>query len=175
MPGATATPTRGFLGEAAWRAWKAIAHLPVLADTPRLRWLLRGTVVGAPIVILSHRGRRSDRPYRTPVEAIVEQDGEIVVSPMRGGRGDWYRNALAGKLDEVTIRGASFRPQLRELSQAENRAALKRYLGAHPLYGRIVLWTLARGHRLRGRPLDAVAATIPMLALRPRGQLPGGR
>lgn len=151
-----------------WRAWNVGARAPLLADRRGLRWLLGGRIVGAPIVILTHRGRRTGRLYRTPVEAIVERDatGEIIVSPMRGTRGGWYRNTLAGGLEEVTLRGESFPVEWRELSEEESREALGDYVDSHRLYGRVVLWCLARGHRLRGTPLDAVAAAIPMLALR---------
>jgi deazaflavin-dependent oxidoreductase (nitroreductase family) len=154
------------------RIWNAGAWLPVLADRRGFRWLLSGRLVGAPIVILTHRGRRSGRLYRTPVEAIVEDDasGEVVVSPMRGRRGDWFRNIVTGGLVEMTLRGERFRPAWRELSEAENREALERYRAEHPIYGRFVLWTLARLHGLHGETLPAVAGAIPMLALkRPAG------
>jgi deazaflavin-dependent oxidoreductase (nitroreductase family) len=150
------------------RIWNAGAWLPVLADRPGLRWLLSGRLVGAPIVILTHRGRRSGMLYRTPVEAIVEDDaaGEVVVSPMRGRRGDWFLNVLAGGLVEVTLRGERFKPEWRELSESENREALTRYRGEHPIYGRAVLWALARLHGVDGDTLPAVARTVPMLALK---------
>jgi deazaflavin-dependent oxidoreductase (nitroreductase family) len=146
----------------------AMARLPVLADRRGLRWLLSGRLLGAPIVILTHRGRRSGKTYRTPVEAIAEDrdEREIVVSPARGERGDWYRNILAGGLLQVRLRGESFNPTWRRLTEAENVEALRRYRDAHPLYGRIVLWILARAHGLSGEPLTAVARGLPMLALR---------
>lgn len=123
---------------------------------------------GAPIVVLTHRGRRSGRTFRTSVEAIVEDEqGEIIVSPARGERGDWYRNILAGGLVEVSLRGRSFTAEWRQLSEHENREGLARYTRQHPVYGRVVLWSLARLHRLPGPPLPAVARVIPMLALRP--------
>jgi deazaflavin-dependent oxidoreductase (nitroreductase family) len=155
------------------RIWNVGAWLPVLADRRGLRWLLSGRLAGAPIVILTHRGRRSGRVYRTPVEAIVEDHatGEVVVSPMRGRRGDWFRNIVAGGLVEVSLRGERFRPEWRELSESENREALERYRGEHPIYGRIVLSALARLHGLDGETLPAVAGAIPMLALK----LPAGR
>lgn len=155
------------IARAVRRILVAIARVPVLADRRGLRWMLSGRVVGAPIVILVHRGRRSGRVHRTPVEAIAEdpQSGEVIVSPARGERGDWYRNILAGGLLEVRLRGEAWRPRWRQLTEEENRAALARYRDAHPVYGRVVLWTLARTHRLSGNPLAAVAGALPMLAL----------
>ena len=166
------TPRRSPVRSALRRIWNAGAWLPVLADRRGFRWLLSGRLVGAPIVILTHRGRRSGKVYRTPVEAIVEDDatGEVVVSPMRGRRGDWFRNIVAGGLVEMSLRDERFGPEWRELSEAENREALERYRSEHPVYGRIVLWTLARLHGLDGETLPAVARTVPMLALkRPAG------
>jgi deazaflavin-dependent oxidoreductase (nitroreductase family) len=157
------------------RIWNAGAWLPALADRRGLRWLLSGRIVGAPIVILTNRGRRTGKLYRTPVEAIVEDrdGGEIVVSPMRGERGDWYRNVLAGGLVETSLKGETFTPAWRQLPEAEREQALRRYLDEHPLYRRIVLRTLVRLHGLAGEPSAAVAAAVPMLALRrPAGQQP---
>jgi deazaflavin-dependent oxidoreductase (nitroreductase family) len=151
------------------RVWNAGAWLPALADRPGFRWLLSGRLVGAPIVVLTHRGRRSGRVYRTPVEAIAERGGDIVVSPMRGTRGDWYCNILAGGLVEASLRGEAFRPEWRELSEDERRAALEDYVREHPRYGRFVLGMLARLHDLSGDRLGAVATAIPMLGLRRPG------
>ena len=177
----TAAAEEGHAGRSAVRSalrriWNAGAWLPVLADRRGFRWLLSGRLVGAPIVILTHRGRRSGMVYRTPVEAIVEDDaaGEVVVSPMRGRRGDWFRNIVAGGLVEVSLRGESFSPEWRELSEAENREALERYRSEHPVYGRFVLWTLARLHGLDGETLPAVAGAIPMLALKRPASPPVG-
>jgi deazaflavin-dependent oxidoreductase (nitroreductase family) len=150
------------------KIWNAFAWLPALADRPGFRWLLSGRVIGAPVVVITHRGRRSGKIYRTPVEAIAEDPGpgEIVVSPMRGKRGDWYRNILAGGLVRVSLRGESFLPTWRELSERERGDALRAYLDDHPLYGRLILRMLVRLHDLDGEPLPAVAREIPMLALR---------
>jgi deazaflavin-dependent oxidoreductase (nitroreductase family) len=153
------------------RVWNAFAWLPALADRRGLRWLLSGRLVGAPIVVLTHRGRRSGRVYRTPVEAIGEDPvrREIVVSPMRGRRGDWYRNIVAGGLEQASLRGEAFVPTWRELAEPEREDALRRYCEDHPLYGRMILRMLARLHDLEGEPLPAVAAAVPMLALRRPG------
>jgi deazaflavin-dependent oxidoreductase (nitroreductase family) len=150
------------------RLWNAGAWIPRLADRRGLRWLLSGRLVGAPILILTHRGRRTGRTYRTPVEAIVENaaDGEVVISPMRGRRGDWYRNVLAGGLVEVNLRGERFRPQWRELSPQENRDALRAYKQRYPIYGSMVLRMLMGVHGLLGDPVESIGAELPMLALR---------
>lgn len=145
-----------------------------LADRRGFRWLLNERLWPAPIVILRHRGRRSGRLYATPVEAINEDrdEGRIVISPMRGTEADWYRNVKAGGLEEVRLRGESYQAEPQTMSEAENSEALARYRSDHPLYGRFVLWSLARGHRFRGDPTEAVAREIPMLSvqLTPRAE-----
>jgi deazaflavin-dependent oxidoreductase (nitroreductase family) len=168
---------RTLLRSLAARAWNAVAWLPALADRRGLRWLLSGRLIGAPIVVLTHRGRRSGRIYRTPVEALADRAelGEVVVSPMRGRRGDWYRNVLAGGLIEASLRGDRQRPAWRELDEGERRAALDEYLRAHPLYGKLVLRMLMVVHGLEGTPAEVVAREIPMLALRMSPRQPAYR
>ena len=58
-------------------------RMPAALDRPRSRWLLN-SLSPAPIVVLVHRGRRSGRIYRTPVEAVAgnPDHGELVIAPM---------------------------------------------------------------------------------------------
>jgi deazaflavin-dependent oxidoreductase (nitroreductase family) len=49
---------------------------------------------GSPVAVVVHRGRRSGRPYRTPVLAFCANDG-YVVALFYGADGDWVRNVLA--------------------------------------------------------------------------------
>jgi deazaflavin-dependent oxidoreductase (nitroreductase family) len=142
---------------------------PAALDRPGLRWLLNG-LSPAPIVVLVHRGRRTGRIYRTPVEAIVEdaERGEVVVSPMWGERSDWYRNVLAGGLIEARLRGEGHRLDWRRLSEQENLEAVSTYRREHPVYGRAILRMLVGLHGLTGDPVVAVARALPMLALQRR-------
>jgi len=48
----------------------------------------------SPVAIVAHRGRRSGRPYRTPVIAFRRADGYVISLPY-GPRRDWVRNVLA--------------------------------------------------------------------------------
>jgi deazaflavin-dependent oxidoreductase (nitroreductase family) len=52
---------------------------------------LAGVLPGFGVVI--HRGRRSGREYRTPVNAFRTRDGYVVA--LTYGVGDWTRNVLA--------------------------------------------------------------------------------
>jgi deazaflavin-dependent oxidoreductase (nitroreductase family) len=136
------------------------------ADRRGFRWLMH--LWPAPIVVLHNRGRKSGRLYATPVEAINE-DGEerrIVVSPMRGKSGDWFRNITAGGLEEVRLRGESFDAEWHLMSEQENEQALARYEREHPLYSRPVLWSLARMHGVKDDPIGGLARKVPMLSLK---------
>jgi deazaflavin-dependent oxidoreductase (nitroreductase family) len=141
---------------------------PAALDRPGLRWALR-VVSPVPVAVLVHRGRRSGRIYKTPVEAIVDdaERGEIVIAPMWGEReSDWYRNVVAGGLVEVHLRGEVRRVEWRKLSPDECRAANSSYLAEHPIYGRAVLRMLMWIHGRRGDAVEGVSEALPMLALR---------
>ena len=53
-------------------------------------WLL------PPWAIVVHRGRKSGRTYRTPVNAFRKND-RLAVVVLYGERSDWVQNALAGQ------------------------------------------------------------------------------
>jgi deazaflavin-dependent oxidoreductase (nitroreductase family) len=48
----------------------------------------------SPVALVTHRGRRSGRRYRTPVLAMPV-DGGVVVALFYGADRDWVRNVLA--------------------------------------------------------------------------------
>ena len=145
-----------------------VLRAPAALDRPGLRWALRG-VAPVPIAVLVHRGRRSGRVYKTPVEAIVDDAarGEIVVAPMWGAReSHWYRNVIAGGLIEVHLRGEVRHVEWRQLSPDERRTANASYVAEHPIYGRAILRMLMWIHGRRGDAVEGVAEELPMLALR---------
>jgi deazaflavin-dependent oxidoreductase (nitroreductase family) len=141
---------------------------PVALDRPGLRWLLNLTSP-APIVVLVHRGRRSGKLYRTPVEAIVTdpERREFVVSPMWGEDSDWYRNVVAGGLVEVRVQGERRQYEWRRLNEADSLEAVSAYRRRHPVYARVILRILVWIHGLTGDPIEAVARALPALSLRP--------
>jgi deazaflavin-dependent oxidoreductase (nitroreductase family) len=57
--------------------------------------------------VIKHTGRRSGRPYVTPVVAERVADGFVIPLPY-GRRVDWLRNVLAAGHATVTVGGASF-------------------------------------------------------------------
>jgi deazaflavin-dependent oxidoreductase (nitroreductase family) len=48
-----------------------------------------------PWAVICHRGRRSGRPYRTPVHAY-KQGSTLAIVVLYGDESDWVRNVLAG-------------------------------------------------------------------------------
>ena len=124
----------------------------------------------APVIVLVHRGRRSGRIYKTPVEILSgDESDEIVVAPMWGRDSDWFRNVVAGGLSEVHIGNRRHTVDWRELPESERRAAVEAYRTSHPRYSRIILRMLVRIHALEGDPEEAVVRELPMVALRARG------
>jgi deazaflavin-dependent oxidoreductase (nitroreductase family) len=144
-----------------------ILRSPAALDRRGLRWIYR-VLSPAPIVVLVHRGRRSGNVYRTPVEALTEDEerGQVIVAPMWGTNSNWYRNILAGGLVEVRVRGEGREVEWRRLSEEEAREANAAYLRDHPVYGRMILRMLMWMHDLEGDPVNAVAGGLPALELR---------
>jgi deazaflavin-dependent oxidoreductase (nitroreductase family) len=142
-------------------------RMPGVLDRKGTRWALQA-LSPATVIVLVHRGRKSGRLYKTPVEILHhdhERD-EFVVSPMFGRNSDWYRNVVAGGLVEVHVRGEKRDVEWRELDDAGRRAAINAYREAHRLYSRMILRMLVRVNRLEGDPEEAVLRELPMLSLR---------
>jgi deazaflavin-dependent oxidoreductase (nitroreductase family) len=142
-------------------------RIPGVLDRRGTRWMLQA-LSPAPVIVLVHRGRKSGRVYKTPVEMLVDKPelNEIIVSPMWGRESDWYRNVVAGGLVEVHARSDSWQVVWRELDETERRAATKAYREAHPVYSRVILRMLARVNGFEGDPEEAVARELPMVGLR---------
>lgn len=73
--------------------------------TNRLMGLFAGFV--PPLAMVRHTGRKSGRPYRTPVVAIPSADGFVI--PLTYGRDvDWARNLVAAGGGELERLGRRF-------------------------------------------------------------------
>ena len=70
-----------------------------------------GTLFGRvpPFGIVRHVGRRSGRPYRTPVWAFPVGDGRWVFALLYGSDVDWLANVLAAGQFEMERRGRVLR------------------------------------------------------------------
>src|SRR5688500_5802015 len=120
-------------------------RMPSVLDRKGTRWLLQA-LSPATVIVLVHRGRKSGKLYKTPVEVLRDdrERGEFVLAPMWGTESDWYRNVIAGGLIEVHVRGEKRHVEWRELDEPERRAAINAYREAHPLYSRMILRMLVR-------------------------------
>ena len=83
-----------------------IMRVPSVLDRNGMRWALQALGLNT-VIVLVHRGRRTGKLYRTPVEVMIDRPerGEIIVAPMWGRETDWYSNVVAGGLAEVHVRG----------------------------------------------------------------------
>jgi deazaflavin-dependent oxidoreductase (nitroreductase family) len=140
--------------------------MPGVLDRKGTRWMLQA-LSPATVIVLVHKGRKSGRVYKTPVEVLSEDSdrNELFVAPMWGRESDWYRNVVAGGLVEVHIRGKVRNAEWRELDVAERADAMDAYRDAHPIYSRMILRMLARVNRFEGDPQEAAQRELPVLGL----------
>lgn len=76
---------------------------------------------GAYASIVRHTGRRSGRPYETPVVATPIEGGFVIALPY-GRRSDWLRNVLAAGSATIVHEGGEYRvggPELLAMETAE--------------------------------------------------------
>jgi deazaflavin-dependent oxidoreductase (nitroreductase family) len=142
-------------------------RMPSALDRKGTRWLLQA-LSPATVIVLVHRGRKSGKLYKTPIEVLRDdhEREELVVSPMWGKDSDWYRNVVAGGLVEAHVRGEERQVEWRELDESGRRAAINAYREAHPLYSRMILRMLVRVNGFEGDSEEAVLRELPMLGLR---------
>ena len=90
--------------------------------------LNRVTVHAAPWLpgfgVVIHRGRRSGRTYRTPVNVFAAPGG-YVIALTYGADSDWVRNVLAAGGCELVTRGRTVRLISPELVHDENRRGIR--------------------------------------------------
>ena len=137
-------------------------------------WLYQaglGGLLGHTFLLLTHRGRKSGRPYRTVLQ-VVRYDratGTHVVAAAWGPTSDWFRNIQ--QTPQVIVRAGGRRVPARAEVLAPDAAAreLRWYATHHPIRAR------GLGRRITGRPFRGAeadiarfATAIPLVALRPR-------
>ena len=153
-------------------------RLPIHLYRFNLGWLL-----GHRVLLLTHRGRRSGRIYRIPLEVIrydAATEESIVVSAW-GEKADWYRNIEANPAMEIRIGRKRYVPEQRFLAPEEVYAEIVAYERHHPLLVRTIPRWL--GYRLDStrEARRKFAGSVRMIAFRPeppralRGRQPRGR
>ena len=105
----------------------------------------------SPVALMVHQGRRSGRPYRTPVMPLPLRDGFLVSLPY-GPRRDWVRNVVAAGGATMQRGGRSFEltgPRLLDAAAAAPLlpAALRPALRVAPRIRFLHLSPVRPGHR----------------------------
>ena len=108
----------------AWKVFNAFGRLQV-----RLMHLTRGRVggklMGVPVLVLHHRGRKSGQERETPL-MYLDDGADVVVVASKGGTDThpaWFHNLMAMPATEVEVQGKRRRVRPR-LAEAEERARL---------------------------------------------------
>ena len=76
---------------------------------------------GSNASVVRHVGRKSGRPYATPVNAVATDDGFVIALPY-GRNTDWLKNVLASGSATILDEGNTYevdRPEIVPLSVAE--------------------------------------------------------
>jgi deazaflavin-dependent oxidoreductase (nitroreductase family) len=145
------------------RVLRAMFHAPILLYRLRLGWLF-----GHRFLLLTHRGRRSGRAYRTVLEVIAydPRRRESVVVAGFGAQSDWYRNIEAASALEVMTGRLRYVPVQRFLSVEEGASAFAYYESRN---GKLATAGLSRLFGYDGTPEGrlALAQRLPMVAFRP--------
>lgn len=87
----------------------------------RSRMLRTAGAPGSGTAVVEHVGRRTGRPYETPVAAVSTADGFVVALPY-GATSDWVRNVLASGTAAVRIDGETHdvhRPEVVPMAAVE--------------------------------------------------------
>ena len=105
-----------------------------------------GRLLGHRFLLLTHRGRRSGRIYRTTLEVLSWEPvkGEAIVMSGFGPRANWYLNTLRGGALEVQIAGQRLHPEVRTLEPEEAVRVLAAYERRNRFVAPIVRAVLSR-------------------------------
>jgi deazaflavin-dependent oxidoreductase (nitroreductase family) len=88
-----------------------------------------------PWAVILHRGRRSGRPYRTPVLAF-RQDCSLIVALLYGEESDWLRNLKAAGGGHVVRTGRTFELGAPRVVDTDAAAELSRLSALARMYCR---------------------------------------
>jgi deazaflavin-dependent oxidoreductase (nitroreductase family) len=111
----------------------------MIRPSPTLRRILRvpvglydlglGRLFGHRFLLLTHRGRRSGRRFRTMLEVLQWEPKrrEAIVMSGFGPRSNWFLNIRAGGAEEIHLSAQRFRPQVRYLEADEAVEVLAGY------------------------------------------------
>src|ERR1700754_1089075 len=146
------------------RVLRLAFRLPRVLFDLRLGWIFAGR-----LILVEHTGRKSGRPYRTPLE-VVDRDrsGVLIVASGFGGRSDWYRNLVAEPKARIVAGRRAPRVVPEPMSVSEGSAVMLAYGRRHRWIARGVL--AMTGIRVDGSDEGFVEAgqELRFVRLRPR-------
>jgi len=118
----------------------------VLRAPVRLYDLGLGRLFGHRFLLLTHRGRRSGRLFRTMLEVVQwEPDRrEAIVMSGFGPRSNWFLNVRAGGAEEINLAAQRFRPKVRYLEADEAVEVLAGYERRNRILAPVVRRVLGR-------------------------------
>jgi deazaflavin-dependent oxidoreductase (nitroreductase family) len=85
------------------------------------RWINAWPAVGGRIMVVTHRGRRSGRLYRTPLNYAPVGEAVYCTAGF-GSRADWYRNLIAHPHVEVWLPRERWSGMAEDVSNAPDRS-----------------------------------------------------
>jgi deazaflavin-dependent oxidoreductase (nitroreductase family) len=77
------------------------------------------------LAVVVHRGRKSGREYRTPVNLFTGDDGRFIIALTYGPGTDWVKNVLAAGGCEIRTRGRAFRAGDPSVYHDESRRGIR--------------------------------------------------
>lgn len=96
-----------------------LARLALEAQVFLLKKNIAGPL-GAIVMALTHRGRKTGKQYATPVAFL--RDGEDVLVLNNGGVSNWFKNVLAAGEAEIDLQGTHARMRARPIDDPEEIA-----------------------------------------------------
>ncbi len=140
-----------------------ILHVPVGVFRARLGFVFRRRTV-----MLEHRGRRSGKLRRTPLEVVNGQGDSFIVSSGTGPDADGYRNIRTTPAVALCVGSRRFGVDQRFLEDTEAATVLAGYEAAHPKAAGRLVGLLGIDHDGTHEDRVRVVSRIPMVELRLR-------
>ena len=139
-----------------------------------LGWMLNfWPKVGGRIMVITHTGRKSGLPRRTPVN-YAPIDGDLYCTAGFGATSDWYRNIQANPEVEVWLPRDWRRGSAEDISQDPRRILfLRQVIIASGVVGPMVG---VNPHKMNDEEFDRATTKYRLVRIRPKEQLsgPGG-
>lgn len=156
---------RALFGRSPSRLLRAFFKAPGWLYRLRLGWLL-----GHRFILLTHRGRKSGRAYRTVLEVVCydARRQESIACSGWGSRADWYRKIMTTPPIAVETGGYRYKDSsFRVLAPEENYPIVANYVGRLPLFARPLAYRLGLDVRGSEDQRRAHSQGLLMVAFRP--------